>query len=179
MHTVLVHKRKTFFTVPPPSKHFWASQNINNPFLEATKKVMELQILFSQFGANCVVNTFFSRLQRRCSCQKSVFTVPPPSKHFWASQYINNPFLEATEKFIIINLLSYYKYYQITVLQLYSISVHSIGIIILNYLYYHRSLVYSISVIVSVLLYYIIFIIIVFIVSVLLYNIIFFIIIVL
>ena len=64
-------------------------------------------------------------------------------------------------------------YYQITVLQLYSISVHSIGIIILNYLYYHRSLVYSISVIVSVLLYYIIFIIIVFIVSVLLYNIIF------
>ena len=68
---------------------------------------------------------------------------------------------------------SYYKYYQITVLQLYGISVHSIGIIILNYLYYYRSLVYSISVIVSVLLSYIIFIIIVFIVSVLLYNIIF------
>ena len=67
---------------------------------------------------------------------------------------------------------SYYKYYQITVLQLYGISVHSIGIIILNYLYYYRSLVYSISVIVSVLLSYIIFIIIVFIVSVLLYNII-------
>ena len=55
---------------------------LNCQFLEAMKKVMELQILFSQFGANCVENTYFFSIATQMLVPKDFFHCATPIQAF-------------------------------------------------------------------------------------------------